>query len=207
MITQISMHMLKLLHDFHKGDRCPKWGRRGKWWRGLRGRGCRVCRGYIWRLHIRLLHSKLRCTPSNRLLAHGTHDIEERRKRNGEVQVSENVCDSWRKDELIACGSVSIAIYNRFYHMWWKVYRKRCFWRIVHASFVLSVEEIYLNSSLVTALNRTFSALLLKFAALIFASSQMAGGSSGYIQPTSIASHTFSSKDRKKAFMHTFQYA
>ena len=66
---------------------------------------------------MRLLRSKLHCTPSNRLIANGTHDIEKRRRRNGDVQVCEDVRDSQRKDKLITCGNVSIAIYNRFYHV------------------------------------------------------------------------------------------
>lgn len=37
---------------------------------------------------------------------------------------------------------------------------------MVHASFVVSVEDIFLNFLLVTALNREFNALLLKFAAV-----------------------------------------
>ena len=48
-------------------------------------------------------------------------------------------------------------------------------WRMVHASLVLSIEDIFLNSSFMTALNRAFNALLLKFAALILASFQSAG--------------------------------
>ena len=43
---------------------------------------------------MRLLRSKLRCTPSNRLLTYGTHDIEERRGRKGDVQVCEDVRDN-----------------------------------------------------------------------------------------------------------------
>ena len=78
---------------------------------------------------------------------------------------------------------------------------------MVHASFAVSMEDIFLNSSLVTALNKAFNALLLKLAALIFALSQSAGTSFGLVQPISIACHNFSSKDYKKALMRTFQYA
>ena len=77
---------------------------------------------------------------------------------------------------------------------------------MVYASFAVSVEDIFLNSSLVTALNKAFNALLLKLAALIFASSQSAGASFGLVQAISTACHTFSSKDCKKALMRTFQY-
>ena len=73
---------------------------------------------------------------------------------------------------------------------------------MVHASLAVSVEDIFLNSSLMTALNKAFNALLLKFAALILASSQLASPSFG-----STACHTFTSKDYKKALMRTFQYA
>ena len=52
---------------------------------------------------------------------------------------------------------------------------------MVHASCVVYVEDIFLNSSLVTALNNAFNALLLKLAALIFASSQSAGASFGLV--------------------------
>ena len=78
---------------------------------------------------------------------------------------------------------------------------------MVHASLAVLVEDIFLNSSFVTALNKTFNALLLKFAALILASSQLADASFGLVQPISTAYHNFSSKDCKKAFMRTFQYA
>ena len=43
---------------------------------------------------------------------------------------------------------------------------------MVHASLVTSVDDIFLNSSLVTLQNKAFKALLLKFAAMIVASSQ-----------------------------------
>ena len=75
---------------------------------------------------------------------------------------------------------------------------------MVYASLAILVEDIFLNSSLVTALNNAFNALLLKFAALIFASSQSVGASFSLVQPISIAYHTFSSKDYKKALMRTF---
>ena len=78
---------------------------------------------------------------------------------------------------------------------------------MVYASFTVSVEDIFLNSSLVIALNKAFNALLLKFVALILVSSQSAGAFFGLVQPISTACHTFSSKDRKKALMRTFQYA
>ena len=52
-----------------------------------------------------------------------------------------------------------------------------------------------------------FNALLLKFSALIFASSQSARASFGLVQPASTTCHTFSSNDYKKALMCTFQYA
>ena len=78
---------------------------------------------------------------------------------------------------------------------------------MVHASLAVYVEDIFLNSPFVTALNKAFNALLLKLAALIFVSSQSAGASFGLVQPISTACHTFSSKDYKKALMRTFQYA
>ena len=78
---------------------------------------------------------------------------------------------------------------------------------MVHALFIVSVEDIFLNSSFVTALNKAFNALLLKFAALILASFQSTDASFYLVQSISIAYHTFSSKDYKKALMRTFQYA
>ena len=65
----------------------------------------------------------------------------------------------------------------------------------------------FLNSLLVTTQNRAFNAPLLKFAALILASSQSAGASFGFTQPISTVCQTFSSKDYKKTLMRTFQYA
>ena len=78
---------------------------------------------------------------------------------------------------------------------------------MVHASFAVLVEDIFLNSSFVIALNMVFNALLLKFATLIFALSQSAGASFGLVQPISTAYHTFSYNDYKKALIRTFQYA
>ena len=78
---------------------------------------------------------------------------------------------------------------------------------MVHASLAALVEDIFLNSSFVTALIKAFNALLLKFVALILASSQLADASVGLVQPISTTCHTFSSKDYKKALMRTFQYA
>ena len=75
---------------------------------------------------------------------------------------------------------------------------------MVHAFLVVLVEDIFLNSSFVTALNKAFNALLLKFVALILASAQLAGAYVGLVQPISTACHTFSSKDCKKALMRTF---
>ena len=72
---------------------------------------------------------------------------------------------------------------------------------MVYASLAVLVEDI---SSLVTTLNKAFNALLLKFVALILASSQSAGTSVGLVQPISTACHTFSSKVYKKALMRTF---
>ena len=53
--------------------------------------------------------------------------------------------------------------------------------RMVHASLVTSVDDIFLNSSLVTPQNKAFKALLLKFASMIDASSQSIGASFGLI--------------------------
>ena len=53
-----------------------------------------VSSGYIGRLHSWPLCSKLHCTLSNRLLANGTHDIEIRRGRDGDVHVGEDTRDS-----------------------------------------------------------------------------------------------------------------
>ena len=53
-----------------------------------------VSLGYIGRLHSWPFCSKLRCAPSNRLLANGTHDIEMRRRRDGDVHVGEDTHDS-----------------------------------------------------------------------------------------------------------------
>ena len=78
---------------------------------------------------------------------------------------------------------------------------------MVHAFYAVFVDDIFLNSLLVTALNNAFNALLLKLAALIFTSSQSAGASFGLVQPISTTYHTFSSKDYKKTLMRTFQYA
>ena len=109
--TKINIHVLKLIHDVSRRDIFLERGRKGRCRGGSRGRG------YIRHLHIRLLYSQLCCTPSDRLLAYGTNDLEERRGWNGDVHVCEDVCDSWRKDELITYSCVLIAIYKRYYHV------------------------------------------------------------------------------------------
>ena len=40
------------------------------------------------------------------------------------MHVSEDMSDSRREDELITCSCVTIAIYNKFYHVKCKVYRE-----------------------------------------------------------------------------------
>ena len=52
---------------------------------------------------------------------------------------------------------------------------------MVYASLATYVDDIFLNSSLVTQQNKAFKALLLKFAAMIVASSQSIGTSFGLI--------------------------
>ena len=69
---------------------------------------------------------------------------------------------------------------------------------MVHASLATSVNDIFLNSSLVTPQNKAFKALLLKFTAMIVASSQSTGTSFGLIQPTSTICHTCSPKPCKR---------
>ena len=69
------------------------------------------------------------------------------------------------------------------------------------------MDEIFLNFSLVTTLNKALNAQLLKFVALIWLSSQDVGDLVCLVHPTSTTSQTFSSKDYKKALMCTFQYA
>ena len=78
---------------------------------------------------------------------------------------------------------------------------------MVYASLAISAEDILLNSSFVTALNKALNALLLKIVALILMSSQSASTSFGLVQPISKICHTFSLKDYKKALMRTFQFA
>ena len=53
---------------------------------------------------------------------------------------------------------------------------------MVHASLAILVEDIFLNFLFVIPLNKEFNALLLKFAAMILASSQSSGASVGLIQ-------------------------
>ena len=77
---------------------------------------------------------------------------------------------------------------------------------MVYTSLDVLVEDIFLNTSLVTALNKAFNALLLKFTALVLASFQLAGAFVGLVQPISTSCHTFLFNDYKKALMYTFQY-
>ena len=50
--------------------------------------------GCIRRLHLRPLCSKLRYTPPNLLFTNGTHDIEMRRGKDGDVHVGKDMRDS-----------------------------------------------------------------------------------------------------------------
>ena len=59
-------------------------------------------------------------------------------------------------------------------------------------AIAISMDDIFLNSSLVTPLYKALKALLLKFAFLILPSSQVVGGSLGFFQQTSTTNHTFS---------------
>ena len=70
------------------------------------------------------LCNKLRSTMPNRLLTNDNHVIEVRSGRDSDVHVGEDTRDSRRKDELITCSCIAIAIYNRLYHVRWKVYRE-----------------------------------------------------------------------------------
>ena len=79
----------------------------------------RIGRFYSWPLQL-----KLSLTPSDRVDVDGTHDGEERRERNRNVKVCEDMHDSRREDELITCSSVSIDAYDRLYKVRWKVYRE-----------------------------------------------------------------------------------
>ena len=87
-ITKINTHVLKLIHDVSERDICLRRERKGICRGGSRGRG------YIHRLHMRLLCSHPLCNPPNKLLAHGTHDMEKRRGRNGDVDMCEDACNS-----------------------------------------------------------------------------------------------------------------
>ena len=104
---KISMHVLEQLHDASERDIYPRGGRRGRWGRGSRGRGCIRCL-HMWPLP----ESCAALLQIDSLLINGTHDMEERKGRNGDVHLCEDACDSWRKDKLITCSSVLIAIYN-----------------------------------------------------------------------------------------------
>ena len=50
--------------------------------------------GCIGRLHLWPLCSKLHYTPPNRLFTNGTHDIEMRRGKDGDVHVGKDMRDS-----------------------------------------------------------------------------------------------------------------
>ena len=73
-------------------------------------------------------------------------------------------------------------------------------------AIAISMDDIFLNSSLVTPLYKALKALLLKFAALILPSAQVVGDSLGFFQLTSMANHIFSLRAYKKAFTRTLHY-
>ena len=103
--TKISTHMLKLIHNGSKICLYSRRGRRNGRWRGSRGK-CSILYSIkssrlllSWsRLHMRPLSSQLCITPLYKFLAYNTHRVEEGGRRNGDMQVCEDACDSWRKD-------------------------------------------------------------------------------------------------------------
>ena len=62
---------------------------------------------------MRPLQLKLSLTPVDKTSADGTHDGEERIKRNGNGEVLKDPHDSQRKDELFTSSGILIDINNR----------------------------------------------------------------------------------------------
>ena len=82
--------------------------------------------------------------------------------------------------------------------------RLKCHVIVSNIIHIISVDDIFLNSLLVTLLNKAFKTLLLKFAILILPSSPVANESLGFFQPTSTTNYTFSSRVCKKSFHTNF---
>ena len=87
MTTKVSMHPLKLLYDGLEGHTTSHGGRRSE--RGWNRRSC-----IIGRLHSWPIRSKLSLTPPDRTSVDGTHNGEERRKRNENVKMLKDLRDS-----------------------------------------------------------------------------------------------------------------
>ena len=115
--TKVSLYSLKLLHDGLEGHTTSCRGRRSE--RRWNSRSYRIDRLHSW-----LLRSKLGLTLLDWIGTDGTHDDEERRKRNGNVKVLKDSCDSRGKDELITSSGILIHIYNRCDEVRGKVDRK-----------------------------------------------------------------------------------
>ena len=84
--------------------------------RGWNSRSCRISHLQTWVFWI-----KLSLTPLDRTSIDGTHNGEERWKRNGIKEVCDDLRDSQRKDELIMGSSVFIDIYNRCFKVRGKI--------------------------------------------------------------------------------------
>ena len=101
--TKISTHELKLIHNGSESDpysRRRRWSRRG---RGLRGKDSvlSIMKSSLLLLSVGGLimrplglSGQLCITSSNRLSTNGTNDREERGRKNKDVHVCEDACDS-----------------------------------------------------------------------------------------------------------------
>ena len=105
--TKISRHKLKLIHD---GSETCLSSRRKRWSRHKRGsRGVDSILSTLYVSFLLLGGSRLLTRPFglgcqlcstllHRFLTNSTHEREERWRRNRNVHVCENACDSWRED-------------------------------------------------------------------------------------------------------------
>ena len=102
--VKASIHALKLHHNCLKSHTTTRRRRSGGGWN--RG-GWRIRHLGLW-----LLRSKLGLALSNRRRVNGTYDRKERRLKNRDRKMANDLHDSRGKNELITCHRIPIDIYK-----------------------------------------------------------------------------------------------
>ena len=102
--VKASIHARKLCHDGLKCHFTHRRRRSGCGWSGRSWRSHYLCPG--------LPQSELCLASSNSSCIYGTHNREVRRLGKGDRKMAKDLCDNWRKNELITGHRIPIDIYK-----------------------------------------------------------------------------------------------